>query len=216
MKLYHSLKPHPLVGAGREVRMFLHEKRLRIALVELDMMRAENRRDEFLGKNPAGQLPALELDDGRVIAESVAICELLEDLHPQPALIGATATEKAETRMWQRRVELGITENIYNGWRFAEGREFWKTRGRVIPEAAEGLKATARDKLAWLDGLMDGKPFVLGERFTLVDIVLLVALDFADVVGQPLDPGLTNLIAWRTRVAGRDSAAASLRAGEAT
>ena len=215
MKLYHSLKPHPLVGAGREVRMFLLEKGLRVSMVELDMLSGENRRGEFLAKNPAGQLPALELDDGRVIAESVAICELLEDLHPQPALIGVTAAEKAETRMWLRRIELGITENIYNGWRFADGQEFWKTRGRVIPAAADGLKATARDKLAWLDGQMNGKRFILGERFTLVDIVLLVGLDFGTVVGQPLDPGLSNLAHWRARMAERSSVAASLLASAA-
>jgi glutathione S-transferase len=215
MKLYHSLKPHPLVGAGRDVRMFLHEKGLRIAMVELDMMSGENRRREFLEKNPAGQLPALELDDGRVIAESIAICELLEDLHPATPLVGATPLQKAETRMWQRRVELGITENIYNGWRFAEGQAFWKTRGRVIPEAAAGLKATARDKLAWLDAQMEGKRFILGDRFTLVDIVLLVGLDFGDMVGQPLDSALSNLKRWRADVARRPSVAASLRGGEA-
>jgi len=215
MQLYHSLKPHPLVGAGREVRMFLHEKGLRIPMVELDMMSGENRRREFLEKNPAGQLPALELDDGRVIAESIAICELLEDLHPDTPLIGATPLQKAETRMWQRRVELGITENIYNGWRFAEGQEFWKTRGRVVPEAASGLKATARDKLAWLDAQMQGKRFILGDRFTLVDIVLLVGLDFGDMVGQPLDGALSNLSRWRADVARRPSVAGSLRGDDA-
>lgn len=212
MKLYHSLKPHPLVGAGREVRIFLHEKRLRIPAVDLDMMSGENRRTEFMAKNPAGQLPALELDDGSMVAESVAICELLEDLHPAPALIGSTPAEKAQTRMWQRRIELGITENIYNGWRFSDGQQFWKTRGRVIAEAADGLKATARDKLVWLDGLMGDREFVVGDRFTLADILLLVGLDFAAVVGHRPDDGLAHIARWRARVAARPSTEASLRA----
>jgi glutathione S-transferase len=210
MKLYHSMAPHPIVGAGREVRIVLHEKAIDIPKVDLDMMKGENRSADFLAKNPAGQLPALELDDGSVIAESVAICELLEDLHPEPAVVGKTAAEKAETRMWLRRVELGIAENIVNGWRFSEGREFWKTRGRVLPEAADGLKAIARDKLRWLDGLMSGRSFVVGERFTLADVLLLVALDFGEIVGQPLDPECRHLVAWRQRMNLRPSAAASL------
>jgi len=211
MKLYHSLRPHPRVGAGREVRMFLHDKRISIPTVDLDMMSRETRSDGFLAKNPAGQLPALELDDGGVIAESVAICELVEEWHPDPPLIGATPEERAETRMWQRRIEFGITENIVNGWRYREGLSFWQGRGRTLPEASDGLKALARDKLAWLDAQMAGRSFIVGERFTLADILLFVGLDFGEVVGQPLDPALKNLAAWRSRVAARASAEASLR-----
>ena len=210
MQLYHSLRPHPRVGAGREVRMLLHEKGIDVPKVDVDMVSGENRDARFLHKNPGGQLPALELDDGRVIAESVAICELLEEHAPTPALIGSTPEERAETRMWLRRIEFGITENIVNGWRFAEGQAFWQTRGRTVPEAAEGLKALARDKLAWLDGLMERKTFIVGERFTLVDIVLFVGLDFAEVVGQPLEAKLARLRAWRSRVGSRPSAVASL------
>lgn len=212
MKLYHTLRPHPVVGAGREVCIFLHEKGIEIAKVDVDIVSGENRQPWFLAKNPSGQLPALELDDGRVIAETVVICELLEDMDPDPPLIGATPVEKAETRVWQRRIELGIAENIVNGWRFAEGQEFWKTRGRVIPEAAAGLKAMAQDKLGWLDGLMTGRTFIVGERFTLADILLLQALDFGAAVGQSLDPACRNLVAWRERVNARPSAAASLLA----
>ncbi len=192
--------------------MFLHEKGMDVPAVDVDMLSGENRAARFLSKNPSGQLPALELDDGRVIAESVAICELLEEHCPTPALIGSTPEGRAETRMWLRRVELGITENIVNGWRFAEGQAFWQTRGRTVPEGAEGLKAIARDKLDWLEGLMDGKTFIVGERFTLVDIVLFVGLDFAEVVGQPLEPQLTRLAVWRSLVGSRASAAASLSA----
>jgi glutathione S-transferase len=210
MMLYHSLRPHPVVGAGREVRMFLHEKGLAVPMTDVDMMSGENRQQAFLAKNPTGQLPALELDDGRVLAEGVAICELFEDLHADPPLIGRSPEEKAQTRMWLRRCEFGITENIVNGFRFAEGKEFWKGRGRVVPEAADGLKAIARDKLRWLDGAMAGNEFIAGDRFTLADIVLFVALEFAEMVGQPLDPELARVAAWKARVASRPSAAASL------
>src|SRR5439155_1362075 len=85
----------------------------------------------------------------------------LEEKHPMPALVGGTPEERAETRMWTRRVELNITEHLYNGFRFAEGLEMFKTRLPVIPEAAAGLKATVQKRLAWLDGLMEGRSFLL-------------------------------------------------------
>ncbi len=205
MRLYNSLGPNP-----RCVRIFLSEKGIDLPEIAIDIMGGENRRPPFTDKNPGGQMPALELDDGRVIGETVAICEYLEDKHPQPALIGATPEEKAETRMWQRRVELGITENLYNGFRYAEGIEMFKNRLHVLPEAADGLKAIVREKLQWLDGLMEGKSFIVGERFTIVDIILYAALDFGAGVGQGLDPKLKNLAGWMSRVNARPSATASL------
>ena len=112
---------------------------------------------EYLNKNPGGQMPALELDDGTILAETVVICDYLEELHPTPALIGTNAQERAEARMWNRRIEKKITENIYNGFRFGEGIDMFKNRMRCLPEAADGLKASAQDGLAWLDKQMEGK-----------------------------------------------------------
>jgi len=203
MKLLTSIGPNP-----RTVRMFLLEKGIELPTVEVDLMGAENRRAPYTERNPAGQLPALELDDGRVLGETVVICEYLEELHPTPALIGRTPEERAETRMWQRRVELGITEHLYNGFRFAEGIELFRPRMRVLPEAADGLKSLVRDKLGWLDGLLAGKQFLAGDRFTLADIVLFAALDFGRTVGQPFDEGLASVSAWFARVAARPSAQA--------
>src|SRR5437879_7626198 len=116
MQIYDSLGPNP-----RAMRMFLVEKGLNIPLKAVNLMEAENRRPPYTDKNPGGQLPALELDDGTVIGETVAIFEYLEEQNPKPPLIGSNAKERAETRMWQRRVEQRITENLYNGFRFAEG-----------------------------------------------------------------------------------------------
>ena len=148
MRVYDSFGPNP-----RALRMFLNEKRLTIPTIPVDLLGAENRRPPYTDRNPGGQVPALELDDGRVIGETVAIFEYLEERHPSPPLIGTTPEERAETRMWQRRVELNITEHLYNGFRYAEGLALFQSRMRVLPEAAEGLKAVVRDKLAWLDGL---------------------------------------------------------------
>lgn len=205
MKLYDSFGPNP-----RALRMVLHEKGLEFPRVEVDLLAGENRRPPYTERNPGGQVPALKLDDGRVLAETVAIFEYLEETHPRPPLIGTTPEERAETRMWQRRVELRITEHLYNGFRFAEGIELFKPRMRVLPEAADGLKATVRDNLAWLDPLLGGKSFLAGERFTIADVILFAALDFGSSVGQPLDPTLKNVGAWFARVSARPSAKASL------
>jgi len=205
MKVYDSFGPNP-----RALRMVLSEKGVDLPKVTVDLMGAENRRAPYTDKNPGGQLPALELDDGRVIGETVAIFEYLEEKYPNPPLIGRTAEERAETRMWQRRIELKITEHLYNGFRFAEGLELFRPRMRCLPEAAEGLKAIVRDKLAWLDALLGDGPFIVGSRFTIADIILFAALDFGASAGQPLDPKLAHLHAWRKRVESRPSASGSL------
>jgi glutathione S-transferase len=205
MRFYDSFGPNP-----RAARMFLGEKGLTLPTVTVDLMGGENRGGAYVERNPGGQVPALELDDGRLLAETVAIFEYLEEKHPEPPLIGRTAEERAETRMWQRRVELRITEHLYNGFRFAEGIELFRSRMRVLPEAAAGLKATARDGLTWLDGLMHGKTFIAGDRLTVADIILFCALDFGGSVGQPLDSANAHLTAWFQRLAARPSAQASL------
>lgn len=205
MRIYDSFGPNP-----RALRMFLLEKQLTLPSENIDLMGAENRRPPYTDKNPGGQVPALELDDGRVIGETVAIFEYLEEKHPTPSLIGTTAEERAETRMWQRRIELGITEHLYNAFRYAEGIELFRPRMRVLPEAADGLKAVVRDKLAWLDEQLAGKQFVAGSRFTIADVILFCALDFGASVGQPLDPSLHHVGAWLARIGARPSAEGSL------
>ncbi len=201
MKLYNSRGPNP-----KMVRMFIAEKGLEVPMVEVDIRGLENRREPYLQINPAGQCPALELDDGNIVTEITAICEYLEDTHPEPALIGSTAAEKAETRMWVRRIDLNICELMGNGFRFGEGLEMFRERIRCLPEAADGLKAIAQDKLTWLDGLMAGKTFVVGERFTLADVLLFAFLEFGERVGQQLPAERENLTAWYARVAERPSA----------
>jgi glutathione S-transferase len=190
--------------------MFMAEKGMTLPTIELDILGAENRKPPYTDKNPGGQMPALELDNGSILGETVAICEYLEDKHPTPALVGTTPEEKAETRMWQRRVELNITENLYNGFRFAEGLRMFQDRMHCLPEAAAGLKAITQERLEWLDKLMEGKTFIAGSRLTLPDIILYVALDFGAGVGQKIDPQLKNVTAWFKRMNERPSATASL------
>jgi len=205
MKLYTSMGPNPHM-----VRMFAAEKGLALETVEVDLMGGENRRAPYAETvNPAGQTPALVLDDGTVIAEITVICEYLEERHPTPALIGATPEERAETRMWTRRIDLGICEPLANGFRAAEGRRIFENRMKLVgAEGAAELKAIARDRLLWLDGQMQGREFICGDRFSLADVLLFAFLAFGAQVGQPIPDEATWVKAWFARVQARPSAAA--------
>jgi glutathione S-transferase len=204
MKLYKSIGPNP-----RVVRMFLAEKGVTLDEVQVDLPGGENRKPPYATTvNPAGQTPALELDDGSCLTEITAICEYLEERHPNPPLIGTTPEERAMTRMWTRRVDLKVCEPMANGFRFAEGLAMFKDRLRCLPEAAPGLKAVAKDGEEWLEAQFKG-PWIAGDRFTLADILLFSFIEFGGVVGQPLDPGFAKLNDWFARVKARPSAAAS-------
>lgn len=204
MKLYTGLGPNP-----RVVRLFMAEKGIEIPMTVVDIMKAENRAPEHVARNPAGQLPTLELDNGAMLSEITAICEYLEEKFPTPVLIGATPEERATTRMWTRRVDIAIVEPMTNGFRFAEGLPLFKDRVHCIPQAADDLKKIARDKLSWLDGLMAGREFIAGPKLTLADILLFAFLEFGAQVGQPLDPANGNLAAWYARIAARPSVKAA-------
>jgi glutathione S-transferase len=203
MKLYNSMGPNPKV-----VRMFMAEKGIEIPKVEVDLMGGENRREPYLAKNPSGQLPALELDDGSVLAEITAICEYLDEKYPGSSLIGTTPEERAETRMWMRRIDLNIMEPMANGFRYSEGFDLFKNRIRTIPHASDDLKQCAQEKLAWLDKQMAARRYVAGERLTLADLMLYAFVNFFQKVGQPLDPKLENVNAWYGRMKERPSARA--------
>lgn len=200
MKFYNSIGPNPQV-----VRMFMAEKGLTIPTQDVDLMKGENRQAEHLARNPHGQMPALELDDGSCISEITAICEYLEDTNPTPPLIGSNPKEKAETRMWTRRVDLNIVEPLTNGFRYSQGLRLFKDRIVTVPEAADGLKKIAQDRLAWLDRQMEGRDYLCGARFTLADIHLWCFAAFGAQVGQPLNPENKNVQAWFERVGARPS-----------
>jgi len=188
--------------------MFAAEKGLDIPMEEVDLMAGENREDAFGKKNPSAQLPCLELDDGSYISEITAICEYLEEMNPENPLIGSTAEERAETRMWARKVDLGICEHLANGFRFSAGLPLFKDRMVTLPESAEGLISIKEDRLSWLDGLLGDKTYICGDRFTIADILLYCFLHFGNNVGQPLNPEYANIGAWFKRMAARPSAQA--------
>jgi len=206
MKLHTAILPIPFVPNPRVVRMALAEKGVKVDLVDVDVRTGANRADPYLSLNPAGELPALELDDGRVLAESVAIAEYFDELHPNPPLIGTTPEERALTRMWLRRVDLRVVVPLTWGFRAAEGLPMFKERVRCLPEAAEGLKAAARDGMAWFDAQLGERAFLTGDQLRLPDITLYCFIDFGAKMNQPMPEGLPHLKAWFERMAARPSA----------
>lgn len=203
MKLFNSIGPNPKV-----VRMFMAELGIEIEKEEIDLMGGANRQEPYLLMNPGGQLPALELDSGAVISEITGICEYLSERQGGSSLIGQNPEERALTRMWVRRIDLGIVENITAGFRYAEGAPIFKDRMTLIPNAAEDLKKIAQEKITWLDNLIAGKEFICGDRFSLADIMLFVFLEFGATVGQPLNEANKNITAWYERVSMRASTSA--------
>ena len=192
MKLYSSIGPNP-----RLVCLFAAAKGLSLPLVEVDVMAGENRQPDFLKINPTGTTPVLELDDGTPIAETTAICEYLEELHPGPRLIGATASERALTRMWWRRVDQMIVQPMTAGFRGAEGLELFRDRVSCYPEAAAGYKQETRDGWLWLElqQLADSE-YLCAAQMTVVDLLALCFADFGELVGQPLPEECTELQRW--------------------
>lgn len=203
MKFYNSIGPNPKV-----VRMYMKEADLNIETIEVDLPSGENRQPDYMAKNPSGQCPALEMDDGTFLSEITAICEFLDETFGPTHLIGTTPQERAETRMWVRRIDLNIAEVLGNGFRFSEGLAIFKDRIRTIPHAADDLKLLAQERLTWLDGLLGDKKFICGDRFTLADILLFCFLEFGALVGQPLNLDNKNIARWYELVSLRTSAVA--------
>ena len=204
VKLYDSFGMNP-----RTLRFFLLEKGIELAREEVDILAGSNREAAYLGINPAGQTPALALSDGTMLAETPAICEYLEEIHPLPPLIGSTPQERAATRMWWRRVELNICVPMVHRFYYAEGLELFRSRIRCLPEAAEGMKQRAIDGMRWIDGLIAGD-WLAGDRFTAADICLYCCLDQFGEAGQPIPVECMTLKAWFDRVGQRPAAEASI------
>jgi glutathione S-transferase len=110
--------------------------------------------------------------------------------------------------MWTRRIDLNIVEPLTQGYRYSDGLPIFENRMRCLPEAAAGLKMIAQEKLAWLDGLIEGRHFICGDRLTMADILLFAFLDFASKVGQPFDPELSTIPNWFEQMRERPSASA--------
>jgi glutathione S-transferase len=205
MKLYTSLRaPNP-----RRVAMFMAEKGLAdIEQVVIDLGAGEHRSADYLARNPFGRVPALELDDGRILCETRAICSWLEGYAPEPNLMGEGYDERAFIEMADRRVELHLFYGIANCVRHTHPG-LAALEQPQFPEygAVQGEKM--RDTARWLDQVLATQPFVAGQRFTIADITAFCALEFGRglMKFRPGQEGMPHLQAWRDRIAERPSAA---------
>ncbi|QLC25788.1 glutathione S-transferase family protein [Parasphingopyxis algicola] len=200
MLLYNAPDPAP---NPRRVRLFLAEKGLDIPMRDLAIVEREQKAPDFLAKNPAGQLPALELDDGTVIAESVSICRYLEALHPDPPLFGSSPEEMARIDMWLRRVENMLMVPVGMVW--IHSHPFTAGLGRQFTDFGEASKERVAKAKAWFDGQLDGSDYLAGERYSMADIMLLTTVDFALWIGLDMPEDAGNLRDWHDRVSTRES-----------
>ncbi len=203
MKLYDGGRaPNP-----RRVRIFLAEKGIAIPSEQVDLGKLEQRSDAFTAINPMQRVPALVLDDGTVIAESIAICRYFEALNPEPPLFGRDALEIALVEMWQRRVELHLLFPVAMVFQHLHPA----MKIMVDPQVAawgEANKPRVTQFLRLLDGELRDRPFVVGADYTVADITAMVAVDFMRVSKLAVPDDLANVKRWHAAVSARPSAAA--------
>jgi len=149
-------------------------------------------------------VPALELDDGTCISETVAICRYFEETHPEPPLFGRTAVEKALVDQWIRRVEFAVMMPVGNFWRHAH--PYTAALLTQFKDFGESNKETYQGAQKYLDRELEGREFLVGDSYTMADICLLSTVDFAEWIGLPVEDEFANLKAWRERVKARPSA----------
>jgi glutathione S-transferase len=203
MRLFHS--PH--APNARRVRFFLAEKGIDIPLVFVDLAKGEQKAPAYDAVNPFHTIPALELDDGSVIVESIAICRYLEALHPEPNLFGASPRERAEVEMWQRLAEFQLLFTIAQVFRHTHPAMREMERPQVA-EWAESNRAKALTAFARFDAHLARRRWLAGERFSVADITGLIALDFTKPARLAIPEELTHLRRWRDEVAARPAAKA--------
>ncbi len=204
MIFYDAVNPAP---NPRRVRIFMAEKGIRIATEQLSIPGGEHKSEAFRAINPLGQVPALKLDDGDVITESVSICRFLEALNPDPPLFGTGPRGVAEVDMWLRRVELRLMIPVGMVWLHTH-----PFTARVVkpqyPEFGETQRARALTVMREIDSTLGDRHWLAGKNFSIADIVLLTTIDFATWIGLPMPDDVPALSAWHARASARPSAAA--------
>ena len=198
MHLWTAADPAP---NPRRIRLFCREKGIDLPSTELSLLRGEHKSVDALARNPRGQVPYLELDDGRVLAETVAICRYLDELYPDPPLFGSDAWQRAETDMWVRRAETALGIPVATFWQ--HGHPYTARLLTQIPAAADAAQVRALDAMRWFDTQLTGRTWLAGDRYTIADIVLLTTLDFAVWIGLAPPEGTSALADWQARATAR-------------
>ncbi len=203
MKLFDGGRaPNP-----RRVRVFLAEKGIEVPIVPVDMGAMEHRSAEVSGRNPLQSLPVLELDDGTILTETVAICRYFEEIQPAPPLFGEGAVGRALVEMWQRRVELELFMRVAHAFRHIHpAMKEWEVP--QIPEWGEANKPKVTKFLHFLDGELANREFIAGDAYTIADITGLIAIDFMKPARIALPDDCVHVRRWYEAVSARPSAAA--------
>lgn len=200
MKLYDSGRaPNP-----RRTRIFLAEKGISVPAEQVDMMAMQHKTPEYTAINPLQRMPALVLDDGTVITESIAICRYFEAVQPEPPLFGVGAKEIALVEMWNRRCELNLLFGVAHIFRHTHPA-MKDLEVPQVPDWAEANKPRVADFLSILDAQLKSNTFVAGGRFSVADITALCAIDFMKPAKIPMPEGVDNLKRWHAEVSARPS-----------
>lgn len=203
MKFYDT----PLAPNPRRVRVFMAEKGIDIPKVAIDLGRMEQKSEAFTAVNPRQRTPALELDDGTVITESVAICRYLEALQPEPNLFGRTPLEIGQIEMWSRRMELNLLATVAAAFRHLHPA-MAAMEVPQVKEWGEVNRGRIVDELTFLDRHLKGRAFICCDRFTNADITALIGVDFIRPTRVPIPDDLVELKRWHAAVSARPSAQA--------
>ena len=203
MKLYDSkVAPNP-----RRVRIFLAEKGISVPMEQVDIMKMEHKTPEYAAINPLQRMPSLVLDDGSIITESIAICRYFEMLHPEPPLFGVDAKDAAIVEMWTRRMEFNFLAIIAAVFRHTHPA----MKELEVPQVPAWAEAN-RPRISWFLDLLDrelaARQFIAGDRYTVADITMQVAVDFMKPARLPIPEGAAHVKRWHAAVSGRQSASA--------
>lgn len=203
MKIYEmKIAPNP-----RRVRIFLAEKGIQdIEFIELDLQKGDNLSAEFRQKNPLAKVPVLELDDGQIVCETVAICRYFEELHPETPLMGKNALEKAQIEMWQRWIEFYFL--VPTGMCFQHSSGYFKDRMTPIKEWGDECGKQVKGFMKHLNRHLENNQFLLGDTFSIADITALCTMDFNRVNRISIADDQTHLKRWYKDVSSRPSAKA--------
>lgn len=203
MKLFDGGRaPNP-----RRVRVFLAEKGIEVPVVPVDMGAMEHRSAEVSGRNPLQSLPVLELDDGTILTETVAICRYFEEIQPAPPLFGEGAVGRALVEMWQRRVELELFLRVAHAFRHIHpAMKEWEVP--QIPVWGEANKPKVTKFLHFLDVELANREFIAGDAYTIADITGLIAIDFMKPARIALPDDCVHVRRWYEAVSARPSAVA--------
>jgi glutathione S-transferase len=210
MKLYQSdASPN-----SRRVRIFLAEKGVSMPIVPVDLGAREQFSDAYAAINPRRVVPTLMLDDGTAIGEVPAILRYLEEVYPEPPLLGATPKRRALVAMWERRVELegfaSVMEAVRNAVPGLKNRAIAGPHDyEQIPALVERNKQRVRNFYADFNARLADVAFVAGDEFSVADITAVVTVDFATKsAGLPMAEEHVALKRWYDSVSARASMSA--------